>query len=160
MTRFRILTRRVVVAANQQALALQPSNDGGSRVAAGGAQRGNLPTLCGIDPLERSAELRAEQRLLLAVLEQAIWTFQRYADSGNRRGRRLFGEVETWFGSDDTTWTFSFVPVCDALGFDPAYLRSGLRRWREGERPSIRGVPRFVAPPGQRRDRQAALATS
>lgn len=103
------------------------------------ATRSRLPAMCGI---ERRAALRAEQRLLLAVLEEAVRTFQRYVHSGSPRGRRLFGEVEAWFGSDDTTWTFSFVPLCDALGFDPAYLRVGVQRWRDARRPSIQPVNR------------------
>ncbi len=40
------------------------------------------------------ASLVPEKRLLLAVLEEAVVTFQRYATEQGRRGRRLFREAE------------------------------------------------------------------
>jgi hypothetical protein len=85
----------------------------------------------------RSLPLSGEQRLLLAVLEQAVGTFRRYAIASDRRGRALFADVAAWFASEDTRWMFSFVPICDALGFDVAYVRSGLRRWRDTQCASL-----------------------
>src|SRR5436190_168973 len=41
-----------------------------------------------------------EYRLLVAVLEDAIHCFQRYALARNRRGRRLFTQVERWLMHD------------------------------------------------------------
>jgi hypothetical protein len=32
---------------------------------------------------------------------------------------------------DDSTWLCSFVNICNVLGLDPDYLRTGLRRWHE-----------------------------
>lgn len=128
----------------QHALASNPSHEeASSRVSIAEARRESLPAICGVDHLERGAALRAEQRLLVAVLQEAVHTFQRYADSGNQRGRRLFREADAWFSSNDTTCTFSFVPLCDAVGFDPTYLRSGLRRWRAASRTASRSVYRF-----------------
>jgi hypothetical protein len=71
-----------------------------------------------------------EKRLLLAVLEEAVVTFQRYAAEQGRRGRRLFREAEEWVGSEELCWPCSFRNICDVLGLDPGYLREGLRRWR------------------------------
>jgi hypothetical protein len=67
-----------------------------------------------------------EKRLLLAVLEEAVRTFQRYVLATGRRSRAMFTEVETWFASEDTAWLYSFVAICDALGIDATYVRSGL----------------------------------
>ncbi len=75
-----------------------------------------------------------EMRLLLAVLEEGVVTFQRYVNSPRRRGQRLFREAEEWLLSDDVSWPCSFRNVCDVLGFDVAYLRSGLMRWRDHQR--------------------------
>jgi hypothetical protein len=75
-----------------------------------------------------------EKRLLLAVLEDAVITFQRYVTSTRRRGQRLFGEAEAWIVSEDVSWTCSFRNVCDALGFDSCYLRQGLLAWRDRQR--------------------------
>jgi hypothetical protein len=73
------------------------------------------------------AAVHPEQRLMLAVLEAAVHTFVRHAGAGTHRGRRLRLEVEEWFASDDTSWPFSFVRICQGLRLDPSYLRRGLR---------------------------------
>ena len=79
-----------------------------------------------------------ERRLLLAVLEDAIRTYRRYAFANDRHGAVLLSHVEEWFASDDTDWTFSFAAICDALGLDASYLRGGLRRLRESDEVSRR----------------------
>src|SRR2546430_15565251 len=53
---------------------------------------------------------------------------RRWADVDEPRARRLFAEVEAWFASDDAAGPFAFVTICQSLGFDPAYIRRGLRR--------------------------------
>jgi hypothetical protein len=75
-----------------------------------------------------------EKRLLLAILEEAVATLQRYVLDSRRRGRRLYHEAETWVLSDDVSWPCSFSNVCDALGIDPGYLRRGVMRWRDRRR--------------------------
>ena len=80
---------------------------------------------------ERGAPLQRERRLLLAVLEDAIRTYERYACAHDRRGATLRTQVEEWFASDDSDWTFSFVAICDALGLETSYLRAGIGRLRE-----------------------------
>ena len=83
------------------------------------------------DRLQVDASLQPEKRLMLAVLEDAVGTFQKYADVSSRHGRRLFSEAEEWFASPDADWPFAFVNVCQALGLDAEYLRAGLWRWRD-----------------------------
>ncbi len=79
----------------------------------------------GTIPLER------ERRLVLAILEEAVRSYQHYAFATNRRGRRLFGETCEWFDSHDNTWIFSFENICYALDLDPDHIRQGLARWRQ-----------------------------
>jgi len=86
------------------------------------------------------ASAMPERRLFLAVLEDAVITFQRYATSARRRGQRLFRETEEWIVSDDTCSACSFQNVCDVLGFDSQYLRQGLLAWRDRQR-SANAVP-------------------
>lgn len=74
-----------------------------------------------------------EGRLLWAVLENGIEQYKRNATASGRRGRRLFREAEEWIMRDDPTWLCSFANICHVLGFDPDYLRKGLRRWREAQ---------------------------
>lgn len=83
------------------------------------------------DRLRIDASLQPEKRLMLAVLEDAVGTFQKHAVATSRRGRRMFNEAEEWFNCDEVEWPFAFVNVCQALGMDPDYMRGGLRRWRE-----------------------------
>jgi hypothetical protein len=71
---------------------------------------------------------RGEKRLMLAVLEEAVGTFQCQLGAKSRRGQRLFREAEEWIQSSDTSWTFAFENVCHTLGLDPEYLRDGLER--------------------------------
>jgi len=80
------------------------------------------------------ASTMPEKRLLLAVLQDAVITFQRHTTSARRRGQRLFREAEDWIVSDDVGSTCSFRNVCDALGFDSEYLRQGLLAWRDRQR--------------------------
>jgi hypothetical protein len=89
------------------------------------------------DATGRISPMRGEQRLLLAVLENAVVTFERYVAAFDTRGRRLFAEVEAWFASEDTEWMFSFVAVCNALDFDATYVRAGLRGWRDRHGASV-----------------------
>jgi len=72
-----------------------------------------------------------EKRLMLAVLEDAVATFQRFVDAKNRRGQRLFREAEEWVASDDTDWPFAFENICHTLDIEPEFLRRGLNRWKE-----------------------------
>ena len=67
-------------------------------------------------------------RLMLAVLEEALVTFQRGLNSARAEQRRHFYEVDRWVASDDTDWPFSFENICTCLRIDPDYIRKGLKR--------------------------------
>jgi hypothetical protein len=71
-----------------------------------------------------------EKRLMLAVMEDAISTFQKSIYGSTRRQRRLLKETEEWIGSADTSWPFSFENICDALDIEAEYLRNGLTQWK------------------------------
>jgi hypothetical protein len=66
-----------------------------------------------------------------AVLEEAVHCWQDQSRKSGRRAQRLTREVEAWFFADDPHWLFSFVNICAMLGLDAAYLRQGLRQWRQ-----------------------------
>jgi hypothetical protein len=68
---------------------------------------------------------------MLAVLEEAVATFQHHLGTDTRRGRRLFREADEWFRSSDTSWAFAFESVCTVLGLDADYLRGGLARLKQ-----------------------------
>jgi hypothetical protein len=77
------------------------------------------------------ASLQPEKRLMLAVLEDAVGTFQKYVWSRDRAGQRLLAEVEEWFASDDVDWPYSFVNICHSLGLEVGFMRNGLARWKQ-----------------------------
>ncbi|MGE0823405.1 MAG: hypothetical protein AB7G75_33375 [Candidatus Binatia bacterium] len=77
---------------------------------------------------ERSSQ--PEKRLMLAVMEDAIATFQKSVQGATRRQRRLLRETEEWIGSEDDSWPFSFENICVALDIEAEYLRKGIREWK------------------------------
>ena len=84
--------------------------------------------------LRRRTLLQPEMQLTLAILEDAINCFQDnlMAESGKRK--KLFNEAEEWILDDGDDWIFSFRNVCELLGFNPAYVRQGLLRWKQERR--------------------------
>jgi hypothetical protein len=78
-----------------------------------------------------SGGLCSEQRLMLAVLVDAINVLQGWRGVGNARKRRAFAEAAHWVNTIGTGYPFSFDSICDALGIDSAILRrrmTGLTR--------------------------------
>jgi hypothetical protein len=83
-----------------------------------------------------------------AVLADALECFQKGLVYQGRRVQRLALEAEEWLFSDDARWPFSFVSICAVLGLEPAYLRRGLRRWRQGRpKAEVKKTPRIVSVP-------------
>jgi len=92
-----------------------------------------------LDTNRLGATMQPEKRLMLAVLEDAIATFQRSLGASTRAGARERDEVRAWLASDDTSWPYAFVNICHVLGFEPSYLRAGLGRWLTAARERVAG---------------------
>ncbi len=75
---------------------------------------------------------------MLAVLEDAIDSFQKYAHANDLRGRQLFVDAWKWILSSEKQWLFSFENICQAVDMDPAYIREGLKRWRARQTKIVR----------------------
>lgn len=70
---------------------------------------------------------RGEQRLMLAVLVDAINSIECY---GRRRGVNNWGDCQAairWMTAHDHKWPFSFENICLMLDLDAAKLRTVLR---------------------------------
>jgi hypothetical protein len=91
-----------------------------------------LATAYDVSPgtFQRKSYLEPEKKLMLAVLEDAIACFQKYAFARDRKGKMLFQEAEFWIQNTNSDWPFSFANVCETLGFGPDYLRQGLAEWK------------------------------
>jgi hypothetical protein len=74
---------------------------------------------------------RGEKRLMLAVLEEAVATYQRNVDAKTRHGQRVFREAEEWIRTTNSAWPFAFENICHALEIEPEFLRGGLEAWKE-----------------------------
>ena len=77
----------------------------------------------------RAAAMQPEKRLMFAVLSDAVDIVMTPHGTTNIRRRMLFHETAAWIRSDDREWPYSFVNLCDALGFDADRLRAGLARF-------------------------------
>lgn len=84
--------------------------------------RPETTSLCEVEP-SRSPE----SRLMLAVLSDALVTFQRGLDSPVPVRRKRYCEVELWITDTSSDWPFSFEIICHTLHLDPDYIRAGLR---------------------------------
>ena len=79
----------------------------------------------------RKAHLEPEKRLMLTVLEDAVWCFQKYIFARDRKGKGLFRDAEGWILDENSDRLFSFDNICEALGLNPPYVREGLVRWKK-----------------------------
>jgi hypothetical protein len=79
-----------------------------------------------------SGGLHSEQRLMLAVLVDAINILQGWNRMGSARKRRTFADTAQWVLMQGTNYPFSFDNVCDALSIDPEMLRQRLRGLARG----------------------------
>ncbi len=77
---------------------------------------------------DSEASREPENRLMLAVLEEALATFQKGLNSPVPERRQRFFEVDRWISDRDSDWPFSFENICHTLRIDPDYIRDGLRR--------------------------------
>ena len=75
--------------------------------------------------------VRGEKRLMLAVLQDALECYQKYAFTKDVHGHQLFAEADEWISCEDRNWYFSFENICETLEINPAYLRQGVQQWRK-----------------------------
>lgn len=106
----------------------------------------------------RAGGLERERLLMLAVLEDAIDCYQKYAFVRDPRGRQIFDESAEWVMSGDRTWLFSFENICDTLDINADYVRRGLEGWREGGHARALEAARLLAVEAADDDAQRASA--
>jgi hypothetical protein len=84
-----------------------------------------------IESLFKKTIREGEEKLLMAVLSDAIDHFQKYAFSKDEKGRKLFQEAEEWFLEKDNGALFSFEYISETLQLHPDYIRKGLLSWKD-----------------------------
>jgi len=76
-----------------------------------------------------------EQRLMAAIMEDAVKCLSSDLSRVRQRQRRDYEEAHAWVNErTESEWVFSFENVSETLGFDPDYLRQGLNGWAERHR--------------------------
>lgn len=93
------------------------------------------------DLLRRSVgSVKAEHRLLCAVLEDAIRGYVTNIKCSTSRQRKAFQEVVDWFLSVENARgeLFSFHTVCDLLGVESTHILKGLMSLRADNLPPRR----------------------
>jgi hypothetical protein len=81
---------------------------------------------------------------MLAVLQDAVECYQKYALARDPRGRLLFEDACVWIESGEREWPFSYENICEVLGLNPEYIRRGLSKWRQQKSPVKRTAARIV----------------
>lgn len=87
-----------------------------------------------------------EERLMLAVLENAVEYFQKYGLARKPSGKNLFQEAEEWFLDKDGEALYSFQNICETLGLHPEHIRKGLLVWKGAK---LQAEFRWTMPPLQ-----------
>src|SRR4030095_12987925 len=86
-----------------------------------------------IQGVHKKSIREGEERLMLAVLENAVEYFQKYVLARKPSGKQLFREAEEWFLDKDGEALYSFENICEILGLHPDPIRKGLMVWKEAK---------------------------
>ena len=97
----------------------------------------------------RNNRLSPEEKLMLAVLQNALECFQKHVEGRTPRARNLFAEAEQCIMKDrGKDRFFSFQNACEMLRLNPDYVRKCLRDWKSKRckyRLKIRAVKQSMA---------------
>jgi hypothetical protein len=78
------------------------------------------------DRVCRRRLLSGEEKLMFAVLTDALRCYMQFVTCRNVQERRHLGELECWFRDNDQSGIFSFKSLCQTFGIDANVLRNSL----------------------------------
>jgi hypothetical protein len=96
----------------------------------------------------------SQRELSAGVLKQAEQDLRRFYDAPSAIERELYLDAYRWVMSDDSTWPFSFLNVCQLLNLVPEDVRQDLigqlwqgtfRRWINHYGRTIQKLAMFLA---------------
>lgn len=79
-----------------------------------------------MDIAEENLPATSKKDLTTGVLKQAAQDLRRFYGATNPVERELYRDAYSWVISDDETWPFSFLNVCQLLHLAPAVMREEL----------------------------------
>jgi hypothetical protein len=71
-------------------------------------------------------EVCPERKLAAAVVRQAKNDLKRFRSQRRETGRSLYVDARTWIASNDRSWPYSFLNLCDALHLQADLIRAEL----------------------------------
>jgi hypothetical protein len=74
----------------------------------------------------KTRAISPERALALAVMWEAVLDLDKYRFAARRRQQRLYWEAYEWITSNERSWPFAFVNLCDALGLTVEPVRRQL----------------------------------
>ncbi|MEY2498991.1 MAG: hypothetical protein QOD12_2547 [Verrucomicrobiota bacterium] len=76
------------------------------------------------DRIQNETDAAASVRALAkGVLRQAAKDLRAFHDAPEATGRELYRDAYSWVTSNDLSWPYSFVNVCEALGLSAEFVR-------------------------------------
>ena len=93
----------------------------------------------------RDGDTSGPRALMIAVLEDAVLCIEAGRWRRHFRVRRLAAEAEAWMRCEHRAWPFSFVNICEVLGFDAAAVRARLLMSGRDENHHVRKFHMSVA---------------
>jgi hypothetical protein len=94
--------------------------------------------------LQRSSSWTGEQRLMAAILEDAVGVCRKLEAPRSSKARHVVRETLRWLRSNDRRWTFSFLRICETLDLEPSAIRRGIRVLRGEETPGPARISRVT----------------
>lgn len=100
-----------------------------------------------VQPALEEVYTAPENRLLLAVLQDALATFQRGLNTSERKELETFREVDQWFRNRSYDSPFAFESICCTFRIDSSCVRDVLNKLKrrslmEGQRKAKQLIPR------------------
>ena len=76
-----------------------------------------------MNAVEDYTSAKIQKDLAAGILKQAKQDLRRFRNPTSGVERELYFDAYHWFTSDDYTWPFSFLNVCQLLDLDPEAVR-------------------------------------
>jgi hypothetical protein len=73
-----------------------------------------------------SNSIESARALAKGVLDQAAKDLRKFSAARESVGRELYRDAYSWVMSNDLSWPYSFVHVCEALGLSTEFVRAEL----------------------------------
>jgi len=85
-----------------------------------------MTTKINMNAVDDYTSAKSQKDLAAGILKQARQDLRRFRKPTGRVERELYFDAYHWFTSNDYTWPFSFLNVCQLLDLDPEAVRKEL----------------------------------